>query len=154
MVAVEFKSYPEDLIGLIGSFFTTLKILESYFPKLNDREIPINHDTSDILKFNNFIECRIGSRTIDAKLYSIAANKSVLIIPGIDPNLASGTEIVTKFYFQRYRFTLKGKVGSLTKRNDGFVIVAFDYGYSPELVDIVSEYFIKKGMLQPSFVSQ
>jgi hypothetical protein len=153
MIDISFKSYPEDLIELIGSFFTTRKILESYFPKLMNKQIPINKDTSRILKFNDFTECRIGNRTIEAKLVSIAVNKCILHLPGIEPNLAVGNEFITKFFFQRYRFAVKGKIGNLNKPDDGFLNVEFEYGYSPELTDIVSEYFIKKGMLRQSFVT-
>jgi hypothetical protein len=136
MVDVSYKSYPESLIELIGTYLSVRKKLESYFHRLKDREIIINNETSQQMKFNNYIECHFGERMIESKLIAVAVNKCIILIPGIDPNLAVGFEFITKFYFQKYRFAIKGKIEKLNKRNDGFVSV-----------DIVSEYFIKTGSL-------
>ncbi len=147
MVDLSYKSCPEALIELIGMYFTEQKQLEHYFVKLRDHQITIDNEIAGELKFNNFIECQIGQRAVECKLVSLGVNKSVILIPGIDPNLAEGAELSVKYYFQRYRFSIKGKVGKLAKRNDGFVSVSFEYGFYPELVDILAEYLLKQHAL-------
>jgi hypothetical protein len=147
MVDLSYKSCPEALIELIGQYFTEQKQLEHYFIKLKDQQLPINNETAGELKFNNYIECIIGQRNVECKLLSLGVNQCSIIIPGIDPNLAEGFEFIVKFYFQRYRFAIKGRIEKLVKRNDGFVSVAFEYGYTPELVDILSEYFLKQHII-------
>jgi hypothetical protein len=147
MVDLSYKSCPEALIELLGSFLTELRQLEHYFNKLSNQQIAINAESAGELKFNNFIECVIGTRTVESKLLSVGVNKCNILVPGADPNLTEGFELVTKFYFQRYRFAIKGKIEKLVKRDDGFVSMGIAYGYMPELVDILSEYFIRHNVI-------
>jgi hypothetical protein len=147
MVDVSYKSTPDALIELIGTFFSERARLEKCFTSFSGRQIIINNETSQELKFNNYLECQIATRTIEVKLVSVGVNMSMLLIPGIDPHLVSGSEILTKFYFQKYRFAIKGKVVRLTRRSDGFVSIQYEYGFIPELVEILSEYFLKRNIV-------
>jgi hypothetical protein len=148
MVDVSYKSCPDALIELIGTFFMEQKQLDYYYNELADRQVMINNETSRELRFNNYVECQIGARKIEAKLLSLGVNMCIMLLPGLDPNPVPGAELFTKFYFQRYRFSAKGKVGKITKRNDGFLSVSYVYGPIPELVDILSEYFIKRNLIK------
>lgn len=150
MVDVTYKNFPESLIQLLGTFQTTMKTLHHAFQKYSGQDILINNESASELKFNNYIECQLSGRTIESKLISLAVNMCIILVPGIDPNLKVGYEFTTKFYFQRYRFLVKGKIARLAKRNDGFLTVHYEYGFVPELVDIVVEYLAKRSSVEPA----
>jgi hypothetical protein len=141
LIEVSYKSYPEALINVIGEFLTFQKTLRQHFYKLKDKHVVVNNETSRILKFNDYIECYIGERTVEAKLISLSVNRLILSIPGIDPNLKAGYEFISKLYFRTYRFKVKGKIDTIEKKVGGFIKATYDIGYVPELTDILYEYF-------------
>lgn len=141
LIEVSYKSYPESLIDIIGGFLVFQKDLLKRYEKLKDRHVFVNNETSRILKFNNYIECHLGERTVEAKLISLSVNSLTLSIPGIDPNLKEGYEFVSKLYFRTYRFNVKGKIGTIEKNVGGFLKVTYTIGYVPELTEILREYF-------------
>jgi hypothetical protein len=146
MVDLSYKSCPEALVELIGGFFERKRILGQYYEKFKEQQIAINNDTSQKLRFNNYLECVFGGRNVECKLISLGMNRCTMLVPGVDPSLAVGIEVVTKFFFQRFRFSVKGKIEKLHKRDDGFLSVTYGFMFVPELADILSEYFIKQSL--------
>ena len=143
MIDVTYKQCPDHLINIIGEYIETSNKLEEQFKVFKDKQVVVNHETSRMLKFNDYIECYFGARKIEAKLISLSVNKLVISVPGIDPNLTEGYEFNAKLYFQTYRFFVKGRAESVVKRMDGFVLVHYIIEYVPELVDILHNYFTK-----------
>ncbi|MBN1696937.1 MAG: hypothetical protein JW881_05450 [Spirochaetales bacterium] len=141
LIEVSYKSYPEALITIIGEFLAFKANLRKQYEKLKDRHVFVNNDTSRLLKFNNYIECHIGKRTVEAKLISLSVNNLTLSIPGVDPNLKEGYGFVSKLYFQTYRFNVKGTIGSIEKNVGGFLKIIYEIEYVPELTEILWEYF-------------
>ncbi|MBN2534980.1 MAG: hypothetical protein JXB88_19010 [Spirochaetales bacterium] len=141
LIEVDYKSCPESLINIIGEFITVQKAFEDYYEQLKDKQIYINRNTSRALKYNNFIECFIGNRKIEAKLLSLSVACLHIEFPGTDPLLIEGFEFKSKLYFQSYRFYVKGKIEKTEKTMEGFLKVTYAIQYIPELVDIIQDYF-------------
>ncbi|MBN2441547.1 MAG: hypothetical protein JXJ04_09370 [Spirochaetales bacterium] len=141
LIEVDYKNCPESLIAVIGEHITTLQTLDKFYRLYKDKLIPIDHNTSQILKYNNYLECFIGNRKIEAKLLSIAVNLLHILLPGSDPQIKEGFEFKLKLYFKPYRFFVKGKIDKIDKTMNGYLKLIISIQYVPEITDIINSYF-------------
>ncbi|MBN2736646.1 MAG: hypothetical protein JXR70_06665 [Spirochaetales bacterium] len=141
MIDVSYKNCPEDLIITLGDYLSEMESIRQYYNKFKSKQILINNDNARKLRFNNYVECIIGERKIESRLLNMTVELLTLVVPGIDPNLKVGSEIGAKLYFQIYRFTVKGTVVKLASGSGGFVKLIMRIPFSPELADIVRDFF-------------
>jgi hypothetical protein len=143
LIEVVYKNCPEDLISIIGQYISILQVLEKFYHRYKGREIPVDRHSSRVLQYNNYIECFIGNRKVEAKLISLAVNGMNIILPGNDPLLQVDYEFKSKLYFRPHRFLVKGKIGKIEKRADGYIKITYLLPYVPVLVDIIRQYFTR-----------
>jgi hypothetical protein len=141
LIEVNYKNCPESLISIIGQHISTLQILEKFYHRYKGKEIPVDRHSSRVLQYNNYIECFIGNRKVEAKLTSIAVNGLNILLPGNDPLLHIGFDFKSKLYFRPQRFLVNGKIGKMEKRADGYIKIVYLIPYIPVLVDIIRKYF-------------
>ena len=95
------------------------------------------------MKYNKYIECIIGNQKVKAKLLSVSVNQLILSIPASIIDFHVDTEFSTKLFFQTYQFSVKGKAVKIIDKNNNYIKVQYSINFSPELVDILNEYFIR-----------
>lgn len=141
MVDLSFKNCPNDLMTIIGQFIEYFENLKQNFETYKNKEIKMEPAAIKDLRFNNYVEATIGDRKLRIRLLSISVNKLLLVVPAIDPSIKKGLQMGCKVFFQKYRVDLKGVVAQTSKVVNGFVKLYYITTFSPELVDILQDYF-------------
>jgi len=142
MIEVSFTAYPPELIEILGDFITGFNSLRGYYDTFQGREIAIDAESARELRFNNFVECYVGSKKVRASLVNLSVNRLALILPETAGEVAVGEVFPTKLYFQLYQFMVKGRVTATSQTQDG-LRVRYDIQFAPELVEILDDYFYR-----------
>jgi hypothetical protein len=143
MIDLSFTNYPPELIEILGEFILSYNSLRGYFETFRGREVEIDKETEKTIRFNDYMECFVGPRKIRASLASLSANRLVFVLPAKTNQIAPGSSFSSKLYFQLYQFLVKGKVERAEPLQDGTLRVSYIIDFSPELVEILDDFFYR-----------
>jgi len=143
LMEVIFKSCPNDLVEIIGDYVMSFEALKTQFENFKDRAVEIDPQVARTMRFNNFMECLPGGRKLPARLQSLAVNRLVLELPLSAQGVEPGQALVSKLYFQTYQFMVSGKIEESTVTDKQRRRVVCSLEFSPELVEIMDDYFFR-----------
>jgi hypothetical protein len=140
---VLYKNCPNDLVEIIGDYLFSYSSLKTQFDNFKNREVEMNEKVARTMRFNDYAESQIGAQKIQTRLMSVGVDKMAIEIPGRFPAPAAGEILVTKLYFQTYQFLVNGKVTAVEPLGSGSKKVMMEVGFTPELVEIMDDYFFR-----------
>jgi hypothetical protein len=146
MMEVSLKGCPNDLVEIIGDYLTAYEGLKSQYGSFSGREIAIDEPAAKLMRFNNYAELVLGAARTRATLVSLAVNSLTLQVPGSVSELAEGGACSVRLYFQVYQFIVNGRVTAITRSDADQVIVSLSTEFSPELIEIVDDFFFRQSM--------
>ncbi len=146
MMDATFRTCPNDLVEIIGDYLYAYEGLKSQFENFAGKSIPLDEATARLMRYNNYVELLMGPTKARATLVSIAANCVSLRFPARPAGLEEGVPCSLRMYFQVYQFTTNGKVTSVQQLDGGQVVVAICLEFSPELIEIVDDYFFRQSI--------
>jgi hypothetical protein len=141
IVACDFKPIPPDLAAILGEHLLRVERLRAQWSDYRDRVVAVSPDNSRKLGFNNYAVMTVGSEQHKLALFSLAVNRLDFLMPMRSPDIAIGTEATFSLYFQRFRFSVAGKIGKSTRLPTGIQRVWATLEFSAELCDVMSDYF-------------
>ncbi len=146
MLDISFKNCPVDLVEIIGDYITSFESLKAQYESFKGKEIPMNPRNAKIMRFNNFVESQFGKNKVQTRLLAVSVDKLILAVPASVPDLSDGMKFVSKLYFQVYQFIVGGIISKMEGPMNGYYKVHYDIDFSPELVEIIDDYFFRLSM--------
>jgi hypothetical protein len=143
LMEIVYKNCPSDLVEIIGDYMLSFEALKTQYENFKDRQVAIDPAVARTMRFNNYVECLPGGQKMPARLLSVAVNRLVLELPLSAQGLSVGQQLATKLYFQTYQFMVNGKIedSTVSERQRRRVTCVLDF--SPELVEIMDDYFFR-----------
>jgi len=148
LIVCDFKPIPPALAQLLGEHLLGLERLHIQYADFKDKILQVNPETSRKLGYNNYAVMFAGKELFKLALYSLSVNRLNFLMPLHSPDLSPGTAVSFNLYFQKYRFTVAGKIDSSERMQSGVQRLSASIDFSPELCDLITEYFsssAKKG---------
>ncbi len=145
ILSCDFKPIPPDLASILGEHLMFVERLRAQASDFRDRAVAISPESSRHLGFNNYAVMTAGTEQHKLALFSLAVNRIDFLMPMRSPDIAVGTAVSFSLFFQRYRFSVSGTVRSATRLPTGIQRVAAVLDFSPELVDVMGDYFYSYG---------
>jgi hypothetical protein len=130
-------------VEIIGDYVLSFAALKTQFENFKDRLVTIDPAVARTLRFNNYVECLPGGQKMPARLLSLAVNRLVLELPLSAQGLAVGQALAIKLYFQTYQFMVGGRIEESTVSDKQRRRVTCALEFSPELVEIMDDYFFR-----------
>ncbi len=144
MMDATLKACPNDLVEILGDYISAYEGLKSQYDSFAGKSILLNESTAKLLRYNNYAELLLGAAKVRATLVSIAANMISVRLPARPAGLEDGSACAARLYFQIYQFTANGKVASIEKEPKGQILVTLNLEFTPELIEIVDDYFFRQ----------
>lgn len=141
LVVCDFKPIPPDLAQLLGDHLLGLETLRVRWQDYKDKAVQVNPENSRRLGYNNYAVMTAGGTPLKLALYTLSVNRLEFIMPFKSPDLAPGTQVSVSLYFQKYRFSVSGKIEQAERLSSGVQKVRAGIDFSPELSDLMSAYF-------------
>jgi hypothetical protein len=143
LMEIVYKSCPNDLVEIIGDYVLSFEALKTQYENLKDRLTPIDPAVARTMRFNNYVECHPGGQKAPARLLSLGVNRMTLELPVSAQGVAVGQNLAAKLYFQTYQFMVGGKIEDSTIAANQRRRVTCALEFSPELVEIMDDYFFR-----------
>lgn len=150
MMDTTIKGAPNDLVEILGGYITSFESLKTQFETFKGREIAVDQKAAGIMRFNNFVEFHLGAAKARAALSSMAVDSLTVVIPAKVPGLEEGSACSAKLYFQIYQFAASGKVLHVEEAGGGQYKVKMGIDFTPEMIEIVDDYFFRQNMPDPA----
>jgi hypothetical protein len=146
MMDASIKACPNDLVEIIGDYLVAFDGLKKQNESFSGKAIPIDEQSAKLMRFNNYVELVLGTTRARAALSTLSVNTLSLKLAAAPPGLAEGAPCSVRMYFQVYQFTTNGKVTALARGEGEQVIVTMGVEFTPELIEIVDDYFFRQSM--------
>ncbi|MGA2975840.1 MAG: PilZN3 domain-containing protein [Spirochaetia bacterium] len=146
MMDASLKACPNDLVEIIGDYITAFEGLKGQYDNFSGKAIQLDEAAAKLMRFNNYVELVIGTMKARASLISLAVNSLSLRLPAAPPGLAEGEPCSVRLYFQVYQFTANGKISALERGEGAQVIATMTIEFTPELIEIVDDYFFRQSI--------
>jgi len=141
LIVCDFKPIPPALATILGEHLLDLERLKAEYRDFKDKSIRVDPASSRKLGYNNYAVLAAGSSQQKIALFSLAVNRLEFLTPLRSEDLPPGASVSFNLFFQRYRLTVPGKVERAERLPTGIQRARAVLEFSPELCDIMSEYF-------------
>jgi hypothetical protein len=141
LIVCEFKPIPPALAQLLGDHLIGLETLRIQWNDFKDKAVQVNPDNSRKLGYNNYAVMAAGGEQLKLALFTLAVNRLEFLMPFHSPELAVSSPVSISLYFQKFRFSVTGKIDKAERLPTGVQKVRATIDFSPELCDLMSDYF-------------
>jgi hypothetical protein len=141
LIVCDFKPIPPALAVILGDHLLNLERLRIQWGDYRDKIVQVNPESSRKLGYNNYAVMAYGAEQHKLALFTIAVNRLDFLMPMRSPDVPEGTSVSFSLYFQKYRFTVSGKIESAQRLPTGVQKVRAVLDFSPELCDLMSDFY-------------
>lgn len=145
LIVCDWKPIPPDLADLLAGHFRLLEQLKLEYRDLADKTVPITPVSAKRLGFNNYAILKTSTTQQKLAVFSLAANRMDFLLSPQSPDFHAGDKLSITLFFQRYRFALPGMIDKVERLPTGVQRCRASLGFSPELMQLLEEYFKAKG---------
>jgi len=140
---VAYKNCPEDLVEIIGDYLLAHDSLHTQYENFRGRVVRMDERAARAMRFNDYVETQLPGGAVQVKLLSIGVSRLVLETPASAAVPALGQPLSSKLYFQTYQFPVSGVVAAAESLSGGAKRVTVEVDFTPELVEIMDDYFFR-----------
>jgi hypothetical protein len=142
LFVVDFKSTPDELVIMLGSFLESQERIRAQYEDYGRSLIKMTPEAAKALGYNMF--ATITEPNSQSKRIQIY-NLSTKIIDHLEAvgtqERMPGTPVAYQLFFKKYRVTMAGTIASAGKLPQGIVRTTANLTFSPELVEIIDDYW-------------
>jgi hypothetical protein len=142
LFVVDYKSSPDEMVTMLGHFMETQERFKTQYEDYGKTPIRMTPDVSKLLGYNMYAtiaEPNKDSRRI--QLYSLSS-KSLEHMEAVGaPIRTPGTTATYQFFFKKFRITVGGTITGATILPQGIVRTTAILDFSPELVEILDDFW-------------
>jgi hypothetical protein len=142
LFVVDFKSTPDDLVVMLGSFLENQERIRALYEDYGKSMLRITPELAKALGYNMY--ATITEPNAEPKRIQLF-NLSTKIVEHMEVagnmQRIPGTPVAYQFFFKKYRISTAGTVVSSTLLPQGIVRTIASLAFSPELVEIIDDYW-------------
>jgi hypothetical protein len=151
LFVVDFKITPDEIIKILGAFLEQQERLKFQYEDYGKTIIHVTPDSAKLMGYNMYSSLLDGSK--DGKRIQLVnvSSKMVEHLEAAGAQVrAPGTNVVYQIFFKKFRVTVSGNVETAVQLPQGIVRTVSKIAYSPELVEIIDEYWLNTRSMPPS----
>ncbi len=142
LFTVDFKTIPDYLISILGCYLEHQDLLKVLYEDLGTANIRMTAAAAKLTGYNMYATVNeSGKASKRIQLYNFNTKRIEHLEAGNGPGRPVGTALNYQLYFQKYRFSVAGKVTSSDVLQNGILKTASSLDFNPELVEIVDDYW-------------
>ncbi|MDR0878827.1 MAG: hypothetical protein LBN21_12305 [Treponema sp.] len=142
LFVVDYKSAPDDLVAMLGGFLETQDRIKAQYDDYGKTSIRMTPDVAKLLGYNMY--ATITEPSAQAKriqVFSLSSKTIEHLEAAGAASRAPGTSVAYQLFFKKYRISAAGTVVSTDILSQGLVRTVSNLAFSPELVEIIDDYW-------------
>ncbi|MDR1104966.1 MAG: hypothetical protein LBL44_01290 [Treponema sp.] len=142
LFVVDYKATPDDLVSMLGNFLESQDRIRTLYDDYGKTMIKLTPEISRIIGYNMYATItepnKEGKRI---QVYGLSS-KSIehMEAPGAEVR-APGTSVAYQLFFKKYRISSAGSIIQAETLPQGLVRTTAQIAFSPELVEIIDDYW-------------
>jgi hypothetical protein len=142
LFVVDFKTTPDDLVTLLGSFLDGQERIRSQFDDYGKSVIKMTPEIAKALGYNMY--ATITEPAKEAKriqVFSLSTKTIEHLEAAGTEERKPGSSVAYQLFFKKYRISAAGTIESAITLPQGIVRTVAALAFSPELVEIIDDYW-------------
>jgi hypothetical protein len=145
LFVVDFKTTPDAMVGMLGSFMETQERLKTQYNDYGTSIIKITPAVAKIMGYNLYATIK-EANTPDAaprriQILTLNSKHMEHVEAAGSPIRKPSTPVSYQLFFQKFRVTVNGTISGAGPLPQGIIRTAVNLDFSPELVEIIDEYW-------------
>ena len=144
LFVVDYKTTPDEMVNILGNFLEAQERNRTQYEDYGKTSIKMSPQIAKLLGYNMYATISQG-QSGPRRIQLISLNSKALEhleAPGA-PIVPAETAVSYQLFFQKYRINVNAKVTSAGAMPQGFIRTAAALDFSPELVEIIDDYWYK-----------
>jgi hypothetical protein len=142
LFAVDYKGTPDDLVFLLSNFLESQVRLREQYNDFGKPLIRVTPDAAKILGYNMYstvTEPNGPGKRI--QVFNLSTKTIDHLESAHSTERPPGAPVVYQLFFKKYRVSVSGTVNNAGRLPQGLIRTAADLNFSPELVEIIDDYW-------------
>ncbi|MDR1239584.1 MAG: hypothetical protein LBK27_05690 [Treponema sp.] len=144
LFVVDYKITPDDLVSMLGVFLESQDRLRAQYEDYGKTSIKMTPEVAKMMGYNMY--ATLTEPTVPAKRIQVYNLNSKTLehleAAGTTPR-APGAPVAYQLYFKKYRVSVAGTIVSTNILPQGLVRTVSNMAFSPELVEIIDDYWYR-----------
>jgi hypothetical protein len=144
LFVVDYKNIPDELIVVLGTYLENQARLRSQYEEYGNTMIKISPDIAKIMGYNMYstiTEPAAGEKRI--QVFSLNSKVIEHLEAAGAPVRNPGSPAAYQLYFKKFRISAAGTITEAAKLPQGIVKTTAKLAFSPELVEIIDDYYMQ-----------
>jgi hypothetical protein len=142
LFVVDFKTTPDDLVVLLGNFLENQDRIKAQFEDYGKAIIRMTPEVAKILGYNMYATITEPDKeTRRIQVFTLSTKTIEHLEAAGAAERKPGTPVAYQLFFKKYRISAAGTVESAAKLPQGIVRTTAKLAFSPELVEIIDDYW-------------
>ncbi|MCL2834430.1 MAG: hypothetical protein FWD78_14760 [Treponema sp.] len=145
LFVLEYKTTPDQLILMMGNFLENQERIKIQYEDYGKNGIRMTPETAKLMGYNMYatiLHPNPEPRRI--QIFDISSKTVEHLEAAGAPVRAGGTAVIYQFFFQKFRITVTGSITEASVLPQGMVRTKSSLSLSPELVEIIDDYWYNK----------
>jgi hypothetical protein len=142
ILVVDYKTTPGDLISMLGGFLESQERFRAQYEDYGSTTIKMTPEIAKIMGYNMYAtitEPSVQSKRI--QIYSLNSKTLEHLEAAGTALRPPGSAVAYQLFFKKYRISVAGTVSATNALPQGLVRTVSNLAFSPELVEIIDDYW-------------
>ena len=142
LFVVDYKSSPDEMVSILGGFMEAQERLRTQYEDYGMTSIRVTSDVARMMGYNLYAtvgEANVAPRRI--QVFSLSSKSIEHMEAAGAPVRKPGTPVVYQLFFKKFRIAVNGTITAAAALPQGIIRTTANLEFSPELVEILDEYW-------------
>jgi hypothetical protein len=142
LFVVDYKNTPDELVVLLGEYLENEGRMKTLYGEYAKPIIKMTADTAKIIGYNMFAAItEPGVKEKRIQIFALSTKTIDHLEPQPSEPRPPGRSVGYQLFFKKYRFHVSGEVNAAVRLPQGIVRTSSSLLFSPELVEIIDDYW-------------
>ncbi|MDR1058379.1 MAG: hypothetical protein LBL43_02415 [Treponema sp.] len=142
LFVLDYKTSPDELVTILGNYLETQERLRMQYDDYGKKTFKMTAEVAKLVGYNMYatiIEPNAAARRI--QIYSLSSKTLEHMEAAGAPIRAAGMPVAYQLFFKKYRISAAGTISGSGALPQGIVRTVSTLTFSPELVEIIDDYW-------------
>jgi hypothetical protein len=142
LFVVDYKASPDEMVNMLGSFLENQERIKAQYEDYGKTPVKMTPEVSKLIGYNMYaVVTQSGAEPRRIQVFSLSSKTLEHMEAAGAPVRQAGTVVTYQLFFKKYRIVANGKVKAAGILPQGLVRTVSDLEFSPELVEILDDYW-------------
>jgi len=142
LLVVDYKTSPDEMVNKLGSFMETQERIRTQYEDYGKTSIRMTPEAAKMMGYNMYATISEGNKAPRRiQVFNMNTKSLEYMEAAGSPLLQPGTSANLQLFFKKFRISVQGTIAEAAALPQGIIRTTVNIDFSPELVEIIDEYW-------------